>query len=72
MSSATAAFFANLVLIVHVGVAAFVVLAACQGGRKESVQVGYRGTGQILEYDKSALEAQGAASKLPPTIAPAM
>jgi photosynthetic reaction center cytochrome c subunit len=49
-----------------------VVLAACQGGRKESVQVGYRGTGQILEYDKSVLEAQRAASKLPPAIPPAV
>ncbi|MEP7065061.1 MAG: photosynthetic reaction center cytochrome PufC [Gemmatimonadota bacterium] len=50
---------------------ALVALSACQGGRKEAVQVGYRGTGQVLVYDKSVLEAQGAANRLPPPIAPA-
>ena len=50
---------------------AILALAACQGGGKETVQVGYRGLGQELNYDRSRLAALAAANKAPAPLATA-
>ena len=51
--------------------AAMLLLAACEGGKKESVQVGYRGLGEEINYKKSALPAVAAANVAPPSLPPA-
>ncbi len=56
-----------------VALCAFAILAlsACEGGRKETIQVGYRGLAQELNYDKSELTALAAANVAPASLAPA-
>ncbi|MBC8089839.1 MAG: photosynthetic reaction center cytochrome c subunit [Phycisphaerae bacterium] len=53
------------------GLIALATLAACEPGAKESVQVGYRGVGQEINYDRSKLKEIAAANVAPPPLAPA-
>ena len=46
-------------------------LAACEPGAKETVQVGYRGLAQELNYDASDFKKVVAANVAPPPLAPA-
>ncbi len=46
-------------------------LAACEPGKKETVQVGYRGLGQEINYDKSKLNDIVAANVAPKSLPPA-
>ncbi|MBV9880399.1 MAG: photosynthetic reaction center cytochrome c subunit [Gemmatirosa sp.] len=51
--------------------ALLLVLVACESGRKETVQVGYRGLAQELNYDASKLHVIAAANRAPAPLAPA-
>ena len=51
--------------------AALAALAGCQAGTKESVQVGYRGLGQEINYDNSQVAYASAANRVPAPLAPA-
>ena len=46
-------------------------LAACEPGRKQSVQVGYRGLGEEINYDVSTLPKIAAANVAPASLPPA-
>lgn len=46
-------------------------LAACEPGKKESVQVGYRGIGQEINFDRSKLKEIVAANLAPKSLPPA-
>lgn len=46
-------------------VCALASVAACEPGKKESVQVGYRGLGQEINYDRSSLKGIAAANVAP-------
>ena len=52
-------------------VLALTSLAACESGKKESVQVGYRGLGEEINYAKNKLPAIAAANKMPAPLPPA-
>lgn len=53
------------------GVLAVLTVTACEPGAKESVQVGYRGVGQEINYDKSKLKEIAAANVAPAPLPPA-
>ena len=52
-------------------VLALASLAACEPGKKESKQVGYRGVGQEINYDRSRLKEIAAANVAPKSLPPA-
>ena len=52
-------------------VLAAVAVAACEGGKKTTVQVGYRGVGEEANYDNSELAKQVALNRAPASLPPA-
>lgn len=50
---------------------ALLLLSACEGGKKESIQVGYRGLAQEINYQKSSYDGVRAANVAPPSLPPA-